>query len=55
MAINRGSDDINMDPKPQPVGDDAPTVGGAIDTPPPPPEAETIDNPLSPSEPATKL
>ena len=55
MAINRGSDDINMDPKPQPVGDDAPSEGTAIDAPPQPPEAETIDNPLSPSEPAKKL
>jgi len=45
-------EDVNMNPKPVPTGEDAPPASG-IDTPPPPPAAQTIDTPPDDSPPET--
>jgi hypothetical protein len=44
-------DDLNLDPKPTPTGDDSLPGGPPIDSPQAPPEAEIIDSP----EPAPEL
>jgi hypothetical protein len=43
-------DDVKMDPKPQPIGDDTPPESG-VEAPPAPPEAGTIDRPPTTPEP----
>jgi hypothetical protein len=48
-------DDLNLDPKPIPTGDDSLPEGPPIDSPHAPPEAEIIDSPEPAPEPTTRL
>jgi hypothetical protein len=47
-------DDINMSPKPVPIGEPEPP-GSRTDAPHPPPEAEVVDNAPAESEPETNV